>query len=48
MKRNRVFRLMTSLTAVVLYMTAFFVTAFASGGNGAYYTGESAETPQTN
>ena len=44
MKRNRVFRLLVSLTAVVLCMTAFSVTAFAGGGDGDYYTGESAET----
>ena len=40
MKRNRVFRLLASLTAVVLCMTAFSVTAFAGGGDGDYYTGE--------
>ena len=44
MKRNRVFRLLASLTAVVLCMTAFSVTAFAGGGDGDYYTGEPAET----
>ena len=44
MKRNRVFRLLASLTVVVLCMTAFSVTAFAGGGDGDYYTGESAET----
>ena len=42
MKRNRVFRLLVSLTAVVLCMTAFSVTAFAGGGDGDYYTGEPA------
>lgn len=42
MKRNRVFRLLASLTAVVLCMTAFSVTAFAGGGDGDYYTGEPA------
>lgn len=44
MKRNRVFRLLASLTVVVLCMTAFSVTAFAGGGDGDYYTGESVET----
>ena len=44
MKRNRVFRLLVSLTVVVLCMTAFSVTAFAGGGDGDYYTGEPAET----
>lgn len=44
MKRNRVFRLLASLTVVVLCMTAFSVAAFAGGGDGNYYTGESAET----
>ena len=44
MKRNRGFRLLASLTVVVLCMTAFSVTAFAGGGDGDYYTGESAET----
>ena len=44
MKRNKVFRLLASLTVVVLCMTAFSVTAFAGGGDGDYYTGESAET----
>ena len=44
MKRNRVFHLLVSLTVVVLCMTAFSVTAFAGGGDGDYYTGESAET----
>ena len=39
MKRNRVFRLLASLTVVVLCMTAFSVTAFAGGGDGDYYTG---------
>ena len=42
MKRNRVFRLLAPLTAVVLCMTAFSVTAFAGGGDGDYYTGEPA------
>ena len=46
MKRNRVFRLLASLTVVVLCMTAFSVTAFAGGGDGDYYTGEPAETTQ--
>ncbi len=55
MKRNRVFRLLASLTVVVLCMTAFSVTAFAGGGEGEpYYTetagteadpGEDAEAP---
>ena len=45
MKRNRVFRLLVSLTVVVLCMTAFSVTAFAGGGDGDYYTGEPVETP---
>ena len=31
MKRNRVFRLLASLTVVVLCMTAFSVTAFGPG-----------------
>lgn len=44
MKRNRVFRLLASLTVVVLCMTAFSVTAFAGGGDGDYYTGKPAET----
>ena len=44
MKRNRVFRLLASLTVVVLCMTAFSVTASAGGGDGDYYTGEPAET----
>ena len=44
MKRNRVFRLLASLTVLVLCMTAFSVTAFPGGGDGDYYTGESAET----
>ena len=44
MKRNRVFRLLASLTVVVLCMTAFSVTAFAGGGDGDYYTREPAET----
>ena len=44
MKRNRVFRLLESLTVVVLCMTAFSVTAFAGGGDGDYYIGEPAET----
>ena len=47
MKRNRVFRLLASLTVVVLCMTAFSVTAFAGGGDGDYYTGEPAETTPT-
>ena len=42
MKRNRVFRLLASLTVVVLCMTAFSVTALAGGGDGDYYTGEPA------
>ena len=42
MKRNRVFRLLASLTVVVLCMTAFSVTAFAGGGDADYYTGEPA------
>ena len=47
MKRNRVFRLLASLTVVVLCMTAFSVTVFAGGGDGDYYTGEPAEaTPE--
>ena len=44
MKRNRIFRLLASLTVAVLCMTAFSVTAFAGGGDGDYYTGEPAET----
>lgn len=32
------------MLAVVLCMTALSVTAFASGGDGDYYTGEPAET----
>lgn len=42
MKRNRVFRLLASLTVVVLCMTAFSVTAFAGGRDGDYYTGDPA------
>lgn len=34
MKRNRIVRLLVSLMAVILCMTAFSVTAFASGGEG--------------
>lgn len=45
MKRNRVFRLLASLTMVVLFMTTFSVNAFAGGGDGDYYTGEPVETP---
>lgn len=44
MKRNRVFRLLASLTMVALFMTTFSVTAFAGGGDGDYYTGEPVET----
>ena len=44
MKRNRIVRLLVSLMAVILCMTAFSVTAFAGGGDGDYYTGEPAET----
>ena len=44
MKRNRVFRLLASLTMVVLFMATFSVTAFAGGGDGDYYTGEPVET----
>ena len=44
MKRNRILRLLASLTVVVLCMTAFSVTAFAGGVDGDYYTGEPAET----
>ena len=44
MKSNRVFRLLASLTMVVLFMTTFSVTAFAGGGDGDYYTGEPVET----
>lgn len=36
MKNKRVFRLLTSLLAVVLCTTAFSVTAFAGGGEGFY------------
>ena len=36
MKNKRVFRLLTSLLAVVLCTTAFSVTAFAGGGEGYY------------
>lgn len=44
MKNKKVIRLFTAMLAVVLCMTAFSVTAFAGGGDGDYYTGESAET----
>ena len=44
MKHKKVIRLFTAMLAVVLYMTAFSVTAFAGGGDGDYYTGEPAET----
>ena len=44
MKNKKVIRLFTAILAVVLCMTAFSVTAFAGGGDGDYYTGESAET----
>ena len=40
MKRNRVFRLLASLTVVVLCMTAFSVTAFAGGGAGGQAEGD--------
>ena len=36
MKNKRVFRLLTSLLAVVLCTTAFSVTALAGGGEGYY------------
>ena len=43
MKRNRIVRLLVSLMAVILCMTAFSVTAFASGGEGETdVTGETA------
>lgn len=44
MKNKKVIRLFTAMLAVVLCMTAFSVTAFAGGGDGDYYTGESVET----
>lgn len=44
MKNKKVIRLFTAILAVVLCMTAFSVTAFAGGGDGDYYTGETAET----
>ena len=44
MKNKKVIRLFTAMLAVVLFMTAFSVTAFAGGGDGDYYTGEPAET----
>ena len=44
MKRNRVFRLLASLTVVVLCMTAFSVDRLCGGGDGDYYTGEPVET----
>lgn len=44
MKNKKVIRLFTAMLAVVLYMTAFSVTAFAGGGDGDYYTVEPAET----
>ena len=44
MKNKKVIRLFTAILAVVLCITAFSVTAFAGGGDGDYYTGESAET----
>ena len=44
MKNKTIIRLFTAMLAVVLCMTAFSVTAFAGGGDGDYYTGESAET----
>lgn len=34
MKHKKVIRLFTAMLAVVLYMTAFSVTAFAGGGDG--------------
>lgn len=42
MKNKKVIRLFTAMLAVVLCMTAFSVTAFAGGGDGDYYTGETA------
>ena len=43
MKRNRIVRLLVSLMAVILCMTSFSVTAFASGGEGeSDVTGETA------
>ena len=55
MKRNRIVRLLVSLMAVILCMTAFSVTAFASGGEvepdvtgePAVSATESAEEPTT-
>ena len=55
MKRNRIVRLLVSLMAVILCMTAFSVTAFASGGEGepdvtgetAASTSEPTEEPTT-
>lgn len=45
MKNKRVFRLLTSLLAVVLCTTAFSVTAFAGGGEDFYVP--PTETPET-
>ena len=55
MKRNRIVRLLVSMMEVILCMTAFSVTAFASGGEGepdvtgetAALTSEPAEEPTT-
>ena len=44
MRSKKIIRLFTAILAVVLCMTAFSVTAFAGGGDGDYYTGETAET----
>ena len=44
MKRNRIFRLLASLTVVVLCMTAFSVTAFAGAGMATITPGSPPET----
>ena len=44
MKNKKIIRLFTAALAVALCATAFAVPAFAGGGEGDYYTGESAET----
>lgn len=55
MRNKKIIRLLTSVLAVFLCTTALSVTAFAGGGDGDYYTGEtqpevtpeSAEEPET-
>lgn len=51
MKNKKVIRLFTAALAMVLCVTTFSVTAFAGGGDGSYYTGETsgpegAEAPE--